>query len=55
MQSLLLGSLLMGIGFFLVVIGLVADLIAVNRKLLEDVDWRLKEIEERTRSVDRTE
>lgn len=53
-QSLLLGSLLMGIGFFLVVIGLVADLIAVNRKLLEDVDWRLKEIEERTRPVDRT-
>jgi glycosyltransferase involved in cell wall biosynthesis len=53
-QSLILGALLMGIGFFLIVIGLVADLIAVNRKLLEDVDWRLKEIDERTRPADRT-
>lgn len=36
----------MGSGFFLVVIGLVADLIAVNRRLLEGLDWRLRQVEE---------
>lgn len=45
-QSLMLASLLMGIGFFLIVVGLLADLIAVNRKLLERVDWRVQRIEE---------
>lgn len=46
-QSLLLATLLLGSGFFLVVIGLVADLIAVNRSLLERVDWHLRQLEER--------
>jgi glycosyltransferase involved in cell wall biosynthesis len=45
-QSLILAALLMGGGFFLVVIGLVADLIAVNRQLLERLDWRVQKIEE---------
>jgi glycosyltransferase involved in cell wall biosynthesis len=45
-QSLILSALLMGMGFFLVVIGLVVDLIAVNRKLLERLDWRVQKIEE---------
>ena len=45
-QSLILAALLMGSGFFLVVIGLVTDLIAVNRNLLERVDWKIHEIEE---------
>jgi hypothetical protein len=36
----------MGSGFFLVVVGLLADLASVNRKLLEGLDWRLKRIEE---------
>lgn len=44
-QSLILAALLMGIGVFLMIVGLVADLISVNRKLLEEVDWRLKRIE----------
>jgi glycosyltransferase involved in cell wall biosynthesis len=44
-QSLILAALLMGIGFFLVVIGLIADLIAVNRALLEEIDWRVKRME----------
>ncbi len=48
-QSLILGALLMGVGFLLVIIGLVADLISVNRKLLEDLDWRLKRMEEAAR------
>jgi hypothetical protein len=36
----------MGLGSFLVVIGLIADLIAVNRALLEGIDWRVKKVEE---------
>ena len=44
-QSLILAALLIGIGIFLAIVGLVADLISVNRKLLEDIDWRLKRIE----------
>jgi glycosyltransferase involved in cell wall biosynthesis len=44
-QSLILAALLMGIGVALAVVGLVADLISVNRKLLEDVNWRLKRME----------
>ena len=45
-QSLILSALLMGSGFFLVVVGLLADLASVNRKLLEGLDWRLKRIED---------
>jgi len=44
-QSLILAAMLMGMGFFLGIIGLVGDLIAVNRTLLEDLDWRLRQIE----------
>jgi glycosyltransferase involved in cell wall biosynthesis len=46
-QSLILGALLMGMGFFLLVVGLLADLLAVNRTLLEGVEWRVRKIEER--------
>lgn len=45
-QSLILAALLMGTGFFLLVVGLLADLASVNRKLLEGLDWRVKRIEE---------
>jgi glycosyltransferase involved in cell wall biosynthesis len=45
-QSLILAALLMGAGFFLIVVGLLADLISVNRKLLEKLDWRLQQVEE---------
>jgi glycosyltransferase involved in cell wall biosynthesis len=45
-QSIILAALLMGTGFFLCVIGLMADLISVNRKLLEKLDWRVQKIEE---------
>lgn len=48
-QSLILAALLLGSGFMMIVVGLVADLIAVNRKLLEKVDWRLSLLEERFR------
>jgi len=46
-QSLILAALLLGAGFFLGVIGLLADLISVNRKLLENIDWRLQQIEKK--------
>lgn len=48
-QSLILAALLLGSGFFLVVVGLLADLISVNRKLLEKLDARLRAIEEAQR------
>lgn len=44
-QSLLLSILLMGSGFFLIVSGLLADLISVNRKLLEKITARVQKIE----------
>jgi len=45
-QSVILAALLMGMGFFLTIVGLLADLISVNRTLLEKVDWRAQKIEE---------
>jgi hypothetical protein len=40
--SIILASLLMLIGVQLAVLGLVADLLSVNRKMLEDVQLRLR-------------
>jgi glycosyltransferase involved in cell wall biosynthesis len=45
LQSVIIGSLLTGSGLFLLVIGLVTDLIAVNRQLLEDIEWRVRRME----------
>src|SRR5258708_25887185 len=44
-QSVVIGALLAGGGLFLIVIGLLADLIGVNRQLLEDVEWRGRRME----------
>lgn len=44
-QSLILAAALLIIGFQLLVIGLVSDLIAANRRLIEDVLIRVKKIE----------
>lgn len=52
-QSLILASLLMGTGFFLGVVGLIADLLAVNRVLLEGLDWRLRRLEHGRRAGER--
>lgn len=49
-QSLLFGVLFLGLGAALIIIGLVADLIGVNRMLLEDIRWRLREMEYRDHS-----
>jgi glycosyltransferase involved in cell wall biosynthesis len=40
-QSLILAALLMGTGAALVTVGLIADLISVNRKLLEQLEWKV--------------
>jgi glycosyltransferase involved in cell wall biosynthesis len=50
-QSLILAALLMGMGFFLIVVGLLADLLAVNRTLLENLEWRLRRLEDRLPST----
>lgn len=44
-QSVILSALLLGTGFLLILVGFLADLVSVNRKLLERVDYRLKRIE----------
>jgi glycosyltransferase involved in cell wall biosynthesis len=41
-QSLILSAVLLIIGFQILVLGLVADLIAMNRKLIEDINYKLK-------------
>lgn len=44
-QSVILAALFLGVGFFLIIGGVIADLISVNRKLLERIDYRLRRIE----------
>ena len=45
MQSVIFASLCIIVGVMLYMMGLIGDLIATNRKLLERVDVRLKRIE----------
>ena len=44
-QSLLLAAVLMIVGFQVLLIGLVADVISANRKLLEDLLYRVRSME----------
>jgi glycosyltransferase involved in cell wall biosynthesis len=44
-QSLLLAAVLMIIGFQVILIGLLADVISANRKLLEDLVYRVRSLE----------
>lgn len=53
-QSLIFSALFLGTGAVLVVVGLLADLIGVNRMLLEDIRWRLREMEYREHAAGRT-
>jgi len=41
-QSLILAALLLGLGFQTLLIAVVADLLSANRKLIEDVRYRLR-------------
>ncbi len=47
-QSLILSSILILMGFMTIVIGLQADIIAANRKLLEDIQFRVRKMEAET-------
>jgi len=44
-QSLILSAVLMIVGFQIAMIGLLADIISANRRLIEDVLFRVKKIE----------
>jgi hypothetical protein len=44
-QSLLLAAVLMIVGFQILLMGLIADVISANRKLLEDLLYRIRSIE----------
>ncbi|HXE96675.1 MAG TPA: glycosyltransferase family 2 protein [Dongiaceae bacterium] len=44
-QSLILASILMGVGFQTMLTAFLADLLAVNRRLMEDVQYRVKKLE----------
>jgi uncharacterized membrane protein len=43
---LILASLLMSMGFLLFILALLADLISVNRRLLEKLNWRVQQLED---------
>jgi glycosyltransferase involved in cell wall biosynthesis len=45
LQSLILSAVLMIVGFQVVLIGLLADVISANRKLLEDLVYRVRSLE----------
>jgi hypothetical protein len=45
LQSLILSAVLMIVGFQVTLIGLVSDVISGNRKLIEDVLYRVRTIE----------
>jgi len=44
-QSLILSSILLGVGFQTILTAFLADLLAVNRRLMEDVQYRVKRLE----------
>lgn len=48
-QSLIIGAVLMIVGFQVMLIGLLADVISANRKLLEDLVYRIRKLEIRER------
>ena len=44
-QSLIFASILLGIGFQTMLTAFLADLLAVNRRLMEDVQYRIRKLE----------
>ena len=45
MQSLILAAMLIMIGIQFIIAGLQADIIAANRKILEDVQYRVRKMD----------
>lgn len=50
-QSVILAGTLLGTGVFVLLIGVIADLISTNRKLLEQIDWKVKQLQESVRDL----
>ena len=50
-QSLILAAVLLILGGVLVIFALIADLISVNRKLLENVEYRLQRLDEKVQKL----
>ena len=48
-QSVVLAGVMMGIGFQTFLVAFIADLLSVNRKLLEEVQYRLRKLESEPR------
>lgn len=44
-QSLILASILLGFGFYTMLVAFIADLIAVNRRISEDIQYRVRKLE----------
>ena len=44
-QSLIISSILVITGFQIIIFGVLADLLSINRKLIEDIQVRVKKIE----------
>lgn len=51
-QSIILAALLMGSGLFISLIAFMADLIAINRILLQRLTWKMAKLEDRSRVPD---
>jgi glycosyltransferase involved in cell wall biosynthesis len=54
-QSLILAAILLLAGFQMILTGIVADLIGVNRSILEDVSYRLRRLETRKKKEEHDE
>ena len=51
-QSLILAAVLLILGSLLFVFGLLADLISVNRKLLENIEYRIQHLDEKIKNLE---
>lgn len=51
-QSLILCSLLIMIGVLIMVLGILADTIAANRKMIEDVQYHVRNLDYKSRSIE---
>lgn len=45
-QSVILSALLMGSGLLLAIVAVITDLISVNRRLLQKVQWQVRKLED---------
>lgn len=50
LQSLILAMIFFNVGFMMVVLGLLADLISVNRKLLEKIDFQIQQLKDQMKT-----